>query len=113
TFFDGAPYPFFHDANGGQIDIWELLTVDFEPSASEPNPIDVDAAFLSDKVALLFLETNLESLKNCDINDCGDRGSEIEFTPRMLLVSKTDAQAMLDQEAKIAERPIDRNAHPG
>ena len=113
TLFDGAPYPFFHDANGKQIEIWELLTVDFEPSPSEPTPTAVDAAFVADRVALLFLETNLESLKNCDINDCGDRGSEIEFTPRMLLVSRADAQAMLDREAEIAKRPVDRHNHPG
>lgn len=107
-----APYPFFHDANGNPINLWELLPAGFTAGPGEPAPTALSAAFLQNKVALLFLERNLESLKNCDIGDCSDKGAEWEFTLRALLVNRADAQAMLDREAQIAQRPVDRRNHP-
>lgn len=112
TIAQEPPYPFFHDDNGNQIDLWELLPADFVVPPGETPASPVNAAFLADKVALLFLECTLESLRNCDINDCSDRGSELEFTLRLLLVSRDDARVMLQQEAEIAARPVDRHNHP-
>ena len=107
-----ARYPFFFDSGGNQIPLWELLPNDHTTSPSEPNPTPISAAFLADKVVMLFLECNLESLRNCDVNDCSDKGSEMKFTLRKLLVTRADAQTMLDTEHEIAGRPVDRHNHP-
>lgn len=108
-----ARYPFFFKNNGDQIALWEVLPVDYTPGPGEPAPSQLSAAFLQGKVALLFLERTLESLRNCDVNDCSDRGSEYQFTPRLLLLGEADAQAILKAEEEIAGRPVHRNTHPG
>ncbi len=109
-----ARYEFFHtgNGNGDQVELWELYATDYSAPPGESEPTSVDAAFLSDKVLLLYFECNLESLKNCDINDCSDKGAEMEFTLRKLLISKTDATAMLAKEQEYADRPVDRSNHP-
>lgn len=111
-----ARYEFFHTGNGNrdgdQVELWELYATDYTAPPGESEPTSVDAAFLSDKVLLLYFECNLESLKNCDINDCSDKGAEMEFTLRKLLISKTDATAMLAKEQEYADRPVDRSNHP-
>lgn len=49
-------------------------------------------------VVVLFLETEQLRLKNCDTNDCNDKGSRMDFEPKALLVSK----AVLDEVAQEA-----------
>ena len=44
---------------------------------------------LTKYVVVLFLETEEENLKNCDTNDCNDKGSRMDFEVRALLVEKT------------------------
>jgi hypothetical protein len=109
---EGMAYPLFMGEGGGQIPLWELLPTDHVPASGEPKPSSLNATFVSNKVVMLFLECNLESLRNCDINDCSDKGERIKFTLRKLLVSKDDAQVILKQEAKLAQRPVDRHSHP-
>jgi ABC-type transport system substrate-binding protein len=106
------PYPFFHTAGGDQVPLWELLPQDYLPAPGEPEPGLITPAFVQDNVALIFLERNPQSLRNCDISDCSDLGIEVEFTLRTLLVGKNDAQVMLDLEEEIANRPVDRHNHP-
>lgn len=107
------PYPFFLDANGAQLPLWELFPADYVPGPGETAPTPVGANFLNDKVALLFLERNLAALKNCDINDCADKGAEMRFVLRTLVASRASAQAMLARETQVARRPVDRSRHPG
>lgn len=111
-------YPFFPTRENNQNGLWELIPEGAEV-VGEPNPSPLDQGFLADKVALLFLERNLESLKNCDINDCSDSGIEREFVVRALLVSKDDAEKMLEVEQEIVDeeiegpgRVIHRHEHP-
>lgn len=110
---DAARYPFFFDAQGNQIALWELLPVGFTAGAGEIDPAPLTGDFLAEKVVLLFLERTLEALRNCDINDCGDKGMELQFTLRILLVDKADAQDMLNAEQKFAAAPVDRSTHGG
>ena len=110
---DEARYPFFFGANNQQISLWELLPTDYVPAPGEPVLTTLTDAFLANKVLLLFLESNLESLKNCDINDCSDKGAERNLTLRKLLITKADAQKILDREKEIAGKPVDRSTHPG
>ena len=109
---DVASYDFFIDSDGNQIPLWELLPDDFEPAPGENDPTGIGPSFVADKVVLLFLECDLRDLKNCDVNDCSDKGSKMQFTIRKLLVTKADAQAMLDTEAGLAGRPVDAHNHP-
>ena len=82
------------------------------PAPGEPALTALTAAFLADKIVLLFLEANLESLKNCDVNDCSDKGSEMNLTLRRLLVTRTDADKMRQARAGHRRQPIDRSNHP-
>jgi len=109
---EAIAYPPFMIGSGGQIPLWELLPTDHVPVPGEPKPSRLNATFVSNKIVMLFLECNLESLKNCDINDCSDKGERVKFTLRKLLVSKDDARVMLKQEGQLAQKPVDRHNHP-
>ena len=106
-----ARYPFLFNGNT-QHQVFELLPEDFVPAPGETAPTALSNSFVSDKVVMLFLERNRESLKNCDVNDCSDKGSEMNLTLRRLLISKSLADKILVQEAEIAKRPVQRAGHP-
>jgi hypothetical protein len=107
-----ARYPFLFPDGETQIDAWELLTTEATVPAGETPPEDITSAFLADKTVMLFLEMTEESLKNCSINDCSDKGAELQYVLRRLLVRRADADAMMMQEAVIAGFPTDRANHP-
>lgn len=107
-----SQYPFFLDADGNQIQLWELFEEGYAPAPGEPVLTALDAVFLSNKVVLLFLECVQNSLKSCELNDCSDKGAEQTFIVRKLLVQKADAQAIFDMEEEIAGRPVDLSQHP-
>lgn len=108
-----AQYPFLFPDGENQIDAWELLTTEAEVPGGETPPTDITSAFLNDKTVMLFLECTEESLKNCDINDCSDKGAELQYVLRRLLVRRADADAMMAQEAAVAGIPTDLSSHPG
>ena len=89
-----ARYPFLFNGNT-QRPAFELLPTDFQPAPGEAAPTALTDAFVADKTVLLFLEVNLELLKNCDVNDCSDKGSEMNLTLRRLLVTRTVADQIL------------------
>lgn len=107
-----APYQFFQDASGNEIEMWELLPTDFVPEEGEETPETLEQSFLDDKVVLVYLECERESLRNCDINDCSDKGAKMTFDIRVLAINESDAIAMLQAEEQIAERPVDQHNHP-
>ncbi|MEO8960801.1 MAG: hypothetical protein ABI325_02905 [Ginsengibacter sp.] len=51
-----------------------------------------------DYAVVLFLESVELALKNCDTNDCNDKGSEMDFEVKVLLVEKIKLDAFLDQQ---------------
>ncbi len=104
-------YPPFIEEDS-QIPLWELLPEEFEPGPGETKPKPINETFLKDKVILLFLECSWESLKNCDLNDCSDKGGKSNFNIRKLLVNQNDAEEILEKEAEIAGRPVDLSSHP-
>ena len=80
------------DENRGDIpyysgnDIFELISAsDKENEAKRP----LNSLNLPDFVVVLFLEAEQVDLKNCDTQDCNDKGSRMDFTLRILLVKKT------------------------
>lgn len=107
-----ARYPFLFPDGETQIAAWELVVTGAAPPAQGPAVTPLTAAFLADKTVMLFLETNERALRNCDINDCSDRGAQREVVLRRLLVRRQDADAMLQAEAGLAGRPVDPASHP-
>jgi len=107
-----ARYAFLFPNGEDQIEAWELLPADFQPAPGEADPTILTADFLDRMTVMLYLECDLEALKNCTLNDCSDKGAELQFTLRRLLVSREDADAMMAREAEIAGRPTDLANHP-
>ena len=106
-----ARYPYLFSGSV-QREALELLPIDFRLAEGEAPPVRLNDDMVADKTVLLFLERNLEALKNCNINDCSDRGSELILTLRRLLVSREVADRILAEEAAVAGRPVDRASHP-
>ncbi len=100
------PKPFYkEDFKNG---IYELLTAaqfadlkagDKLNAIAFPDNSKVD---LKKYAVVLFLETEEENLKNCDTNDCNDKGSRMDFELRALLVEK----AIIDELEKKQEKPV-------
>lgn len=88
-------YPLFN----GTV-LWELVET-VEPGAQA---LAADPKFLDDKVVLLFLELDDESLRNCSPANCDDKGSAVNVTLRRLLMSKADAVALLKATEGFAEK---------
>ncbi len=80
--------PFY--ANGAQrFPIDEL-----KASASAEDIIPLSAAYLADKAVLMFVELLRSDNKNCDPESCDDKGSNINYTLRPLLIRKSDAAGL-------------------
>ena len=60
---------------------------------------------LDDYAVVLFLEATESSLKNCDTNDCNDKGSLMDFEVKPLLIYKPLLQG--NQGTKSTFQPID------
>ncbi|MCA8884509.1 MAG: hypothetical protein KDA50_12305 [Rhodobacteraceae bacterium] len=111
---DVAPVPlnpFLTGDDGAQIAALELLPEDVQPGADSPPVRDVTAADLKGAVVMLFLESLQEDLKSCDVNDCSDRGAQMNLTLRRLLVSRNDAAAMLQREQGFTAAQVHRAVH--
>jgi hypothetical protein len=74
---------------------FEGLDTDEKPTATALST--VAGADLDKYAVVAFLETEELKLKNCDTNDCNDKGSRMDFDVRILLVKKTT----LDETNKI------------
>ncbi|WP_339875676.1 PKD domain-containing protein [uncultured Algoriphagus sp.] len=68
-----------------QKDILELIPSDDKQSDGKK---PLNTLNLQDYAIVLFLEAEQIDLKNCDTQDCNDKGSKMEFVLRVLLVHK-------------------------
>ena len=93
------------------IPLWELLTEEYSPITGEPNATALNNAFLGDKVVLLLLEAQQQSLKNCDVKSCADKGERMQYTLRTLLISEADAITLWRHETANSDEllPADLN----
>jgi hypothetical protein len=100
------PKPFYKEAF--KDGIFELLTAaqfadlkagDKLNAVAFPDNSKVD---LKKFAVVLFLETEEENLKNCDTNDCNDKGSRMDFEVRALLLEK----ALINELEKKQEKPV-------
>lgn len=100
------PKPFYKDTF--KDGIFQLLTSAQYDDLKASEKINAVAFADNQKVDLkkyavvLFLETEEENLKNCDTNDCNDKGSRMDFELKALLVEK----AVLDELKKQQEKPV-------
>lgn len=100
------PKPFYKDAF--KDGIFQLLTsAQFEDLNADDKQIAIELASnskvdLKKYVVVLFLETEEENLKNCDTNDCNDKGSRMDFEMKALLVEKT----IIDELKRQQEIPV-------
>jgi hypothetical protein len=92
--YDKGDLPFYKPFCTGK-DIWLLLSDDqFNnlESAQKLNAKTLSSAAinLSDYVVVLFLEARETDLKNCDTQDCNNKGEKMAFQVKPLLVTKKD-----------------------
>ncbi|WP_153801259.1 PKD domain-containing protein [Foetidibacter luteolus] len=95
--------PFVNTGTGKQFNLWLLLN-DEQAKASEV-PVQLLTAFpgvLDDMVVVLFLEAVETDLKNCDTQDCNEKGRKMEFAVRPLLVHKKDMDTIISTQKKQA-----------
>ncbi len=100
------PKPFYREAF--KDGIFQLLTsaefADLKADEKQ-NAVafsDNSKVDLQKYAVVLFLETEEENLKNCDTNDCNDKGSRMDFEVKALLVEK----AILDELKKKQEKTV-------
>ena len=84
-----SDYPEFKD-----YPLWELF------QAGEKNPVMLGAdpqepLFLVDKVVLLFLELKKQSLRNCSLKNCDDKGSSVTVSIKPLLIKRGDMELII------------------
>lgn len=90
-------------------EILELL----EDTENEATPIN--GAALNGKIALLFAEIIQKELKDCEDDNCQERGKKYLFNTRLLVISQDDARLLLSKEYGIqtqSDDAIDRLAFP-
>ncbi|MBS1630593.1 MAG: PKD domain-containing protein [Bacteroidetes bacterium] len=79
-------YELFYSGGAQRFPIDEL-----KANSSEEGLTKLSAAYLADKVALLFVELLREDAKNCNPESCDDKGRTITLSLRPLLVNRKDA----------------------
>lgn len=88
-------YEFFKDESGQDIEeLYELIPVENNKDNTQP----ISKTFLNNKVLLVYLNCDLQSLKNCDINDCDDKGAKLQFEIRYLLAPEPIAKKIQERE---------------
>ena len=90
--------PFINEVTGKQYDLLRMITDDEAKTIKEnKQPID---PVVKDKIVVLFLEANEIDLKNCDTQDCNEKGRQMELTVRPLLIGKADMEAIILKQKK-------------
>ncbi|WPU91357.1 hypothetical protein SNE25_18730 [Mucilaginibacter sabulilitoris] len=92
--YDKGALPFYKPFCTGK-EVWMLLSDEqFKTLESadklKAKTLSTPGIKLSDYVVVLFLEARETDLKNCDTQDCNNKGEKMEFQVRPLLVKKTD-----------------------
>ncbi|HUS02388.1 MAG TPA: hypothetical protein VMY77_11710, partial [Chitinophagaceae bacterium] len=92
-----------------QHDVFELV----EDTVNDADLIN--GATIKDKVALLFAEIIQKELKDCEDDNCQERGKKYLYNTRVLVISKEDALLLLKEEYNIDtnnEESISKLAFP-
>jgi len=96
TYLDYAPFQ--DDETGEQnVELWELLSEDFEDEESEEEILPLETMDLKRKVVVLFLEIHDRKLKSCLSRGCDEIGVERRLTVRKLLIDIDDLEKVLEK----------------
>ncbi len=87
----------FLNADGSQKFTLNLLHNDGAAEVQKP----LTAAFLADKVVVIFVELLKVDNKNCDPDSCDDKGCTVEVTHRPLLVSRADIDNLIFGDGEV------------
>ncbi|HEY1871813.1 MAG TPA: hypothetical protein VGG71_12195, partial [Chitinophagaceae bacterium] len=81
---------FSSNTANGQSDVLLLLTQSDHDALTDGSQASLlsQTGDLSKYAVVLFLDVNELALKNCDTNDCNDKGSEMDLEVKALLVNK-------------------------
>jgi hypothetical protein len=80
-----------------KMPLWELKQLgEFEDKDNLFHPLNDPAAFLNDKIVLLFVELLETANKNCDPASCDDKGVMVTVNFRPLLALKSDVDTFLN-----------------
>ncbi|MCY1662537.1 PKD domain-containing protein [Chryseobacterium sp. SL1] len=95
-------YPAFYDENGGQIELWELATVqeatsDFQPVANFSN--------LEDQYLMLYLESYEKEVKPCRGVDCDNHGIQQIRNLKVLVTNEQGVNYILQRD-RIQPHPL-------
>ncbi|MBX3257546.1 MAG: carboxypeptidase-like regulatory domain-containing protein [Chitinophagaceae bacterium] len=85
----------------------------FEDTVNDATPIN--GATLNDKVVMLFAEIIQKELKDCENDNCQERGKKYLFKTKVLVISKEDALLLLGKEYNNtvqSEDVVSRLAYP-
>jgi hypothetical protein len=89
------------------------ITELFEETINDADPIDANT--IKGKVAVLFAEIIQKELKDCEDDNCQERGKKYIFNSKVLIISKEDALLLLNIEYNIqttSEDAISKLAFP-
>jgi hypothetical protein len=113
-------YEFFKSPSNPNelVPLQELIAE--EDMDSDIKRINIDE--LEGKVLLAYIKLDLESLKNCTIQDCNDKGARLRFNLRFLVMEEQVASFILNKEKEKyfnveneenrSKRPIHLFNHP-
>ena len=92
--YDKGDLPFYKPYCTGKK-VWQLLSDDEFNALENAQKLNAKtlssvASNLSNYVVALFLEARETDLKNCDTQDCNNKGEKMAFQVKPLLVAKTD-----------------------
>ena len=99
--------PFYKPFNENKSIFLLLTDDDYDDleTGSKTNAQTISSAIpgkmLNDYAVVLFLEVSEIDLKNCDMFDCNNNGEKMTFTPRALLVKKTELPKLQKARAVI------------
>ncbi len=79
-------YEPWQDGGVSELRIWELLKPDALPADPVPKPLPENLG--RPRVLVLYLEKEPVDLKSCLVTDCSNKGRNIRFNVRALLVDK-------------------------
>lgn len=99
------PAQYFTGARKLDFPLWELVET---PQAPTPGVTRIDSApgFLSERVAVLYLELQEKELRSCVENDCNEKGRRRYLTPRVLVVAPQDALKLALPEDVTFKPPV-------
>ncbi|GAB3899948.1 hypothetical protein GCM10028803_21970 [Larkinella knui] len=75
---------------------WELV------EAAQTDTLPLSKIFLDDheKIVMLLFEADQNDLRNCDTTDCSDKGQQVKFRVRPLLVNRREVETFFADQLK-------------